>query len=128
MSIKISYDKIKSKMKNITINNIDKILGNKIEDRILYKITDYKNSLNEEAYVFHFMEIPGINNSGWNKEQLVHLVRTPKYNTNKYELFVMGLAGTSVVELELKDIKDLQKIITALSITLGKAHNWWRGR
>lgn len=115
-------------MKNITIKNIDKILGNKIEDRILYKITDYKNSLNEEAYVFHFMEIPGINISGWNKEQLVHLVRMPKYNTNKYELFVMGLAGTSVVELELKDIKDLQKIITALSITLGKAHNWWIGK
>lgn len=115
-------------MNNITIKNIDKILGNKIEDRILYKITDHKNSLGDEAYVFHFMQMIGINNSGWNKEQLVHLVRTPKYNTNKYELFVMGLAGTSVVELELKDIKDLQKIITALGITLGKAHNWWSSK
>jgi hypothetical protein len=116
-------------MKNIVIKNIDKILGSKIEDRILYKITDYKNSLNEEAYVFHFMELTrGGMGNGWNKEQNVHLVRIPKYNTDRYELFVMGLAGGTVIELELKDIQNYHKVISAISISLGKAHSWWRGQ
>jgi hypothetical protein len=115
-------------MKNIVIKNIDKIIGSKIEDRILYKITDYKNSLNEEAYVFHFLQLNGGQGNGWNKEQNVHLVRIPKYNTDRYELFVMGLASGTVIELELKDIQNYQKVISAISISLGKAHSWWRGQ
>jgi hypothetical protein len=115
-------------MKNITIKNIDKLVGTKIEDRILYKITDYKNSLNEDAYVFHFLELnSGGMCNGWNKEQHVHLVRIPKYNTDRYELFVMGLHGGTVIELELKDIQNYQKVISAISISLGKAHSWWKG-
>ena len=116
-------------MKNITIKNIDKLVGNKIEDRILYKITEHTNTLNEDSYVFHFLELNsgGIGN-GWNKEQQVHLMRVPQSGWSTYELFVMGLASGTVVELELKDIQNYQKVVSAISISLGKARGWWRGQ
>ena len=115
-------------MKNITISNIDKLLGKKIEDRILYKITEHTNTLNESSYVFHFMELTsgGIGN-GWNKEQQVHLMRVPTSGWDTYELFVMGLASGTLVELELKDIQNYQKVVSSISISLGKAHRWWAG-
>lgn len=116
-------------MKNITIKNIDKIVGTKIEDRILYKITNHTNSLGEDSYVFHFLELnSGGMGNGWNKEQQVHLMRIPKSGWDIYELFVMGLAGATAVELELKDIQNYQKVISAISISLGTARGWWKGR
>lgn len=116
-------------MEKITIKNIDKIVGTKIEDRILYKITEHTNTLNEDSYIFHFLELNsgGIGN-GWNKEQHVHLMRVPKSGWDIYELFVMGLAAGTVVDLELKDIQNYQKVVSAISISLGKAHIFWFGR
>ena len=116
-------------MEKITIKNIDKVVGTKIEDRILYKITEHNNTLSEPSYIFHFLELnSGGMGNGWNKEQHVHLMRVPKSGWDIYELFVMGLASGTVVELELKDIQNYQKVISAISISLGKARGWWSGR
>lgn len=110
-------------MEKITIKNIDKILGATIKGRILYKVTDNTNPIGEDAYVFKFKEQNDGN--GWNKVQNVHLVRVPKYNTNKYELFVMGLHGCTCIELELKDITDIARIKYSIYKVLDTAHNWW---
>ena len=115
-------------MEKITIKNIDKIVGTRIGARILYKITEHSNTLSEPSYVFHFLQLNGGQGNGWNKEQQVHLKRIPNYNTDKYELFVMGLHSGTVIELELKDIQNYQKVISAIYISLGTAHNWWRGQ
>lgn len=110
-------------MEKLTIQNIDKLLGNIIEDRTLYKITDYNNSLSEPAYVFKFKE--KLNGKHWNKEQSVHLMRIPKYNTNKYELFVMGLHVGTCIELELKDIQNIQHFNKCIGKVLKTARDWW---
>ena len=110
-------------MEKITIQNIGKLLGNIIEDRILYKITDYKNSLDEPSYVFKFKE--KLDGKNWNKEQHVHLMRIQKYGTTGYELFVMGLHGSTCIEVEIKDIENIQHFNKCIGKVLETAHKWW---
>lgn len=112
-------------MNKLIIQNIGKVLGDEIKGRTLYKVTNFTNTLGEPAYVFKFKKIEGT--SGWCKEQKVHLVRVPKYNTNKYELFVMGLHVSTCIEVEIKDIKDIANVRYLIHKVLDTAHNWWIG-
>lgn len=110
-------------MDKLIIQNIGKVLGDKIKGRTLYKVTTFNNTLNEPAYVFKFKE--QLDGQGWNKEQKVHLMRVPKYNTNKYELFVMGLHGRTCIELDINDIKDIANVRYLIHKVLDTAHDWW---
>ena len=112
-------------MNKLIIQNIGKVLGDEIKGRTLYKVTNFTNTLKEPAYVFKFQK--QLDGKGWNKEQCVHLTRIPKYNTNKYELFVMGLHNATCIEIEIKDIKDIANIRYLIHKVLDTAHNWWIG-
>ena len=115
----------------ITIDGIDKLVGEQFRTRTIQKITTTKRyGENAGVYVFHFAPIltnvPKNPNrhKQWEDSFEVYLSRCPDPN-GIYELFWMGLHGVTCQHLERRDIMDYQTFIAHLGAVVQRGRNYW---
>ena len=112
----------------ITIKNIDKLVGHFINydygcSRKIDKVHKTKNTLGEDQYVFTFIKRGDCKR--FNQRTEVRLLR--KKERKGYELFVMGLHGTTVKNISLEDISNYTRFVTKIAEVLKTASDWWDG-
>jgi hypothetical protein len=106
----------------LTIKNIDKVINMTCYGREIYHVSNHKNTIGDEAYVFEF-DLHGSGFGGWNKPQEVHLVRN-EYN-GTYGLFTMGLQVATERRVVLSEVKCLTSLLVEISEVLRKTKQWW---
>jgi hypothetical protein len=106
----------------LTIKNIDKVINMTCYDREVYHISNHRNTIGEESYVFEF-DLHDSGEGGWNRQQEVHLVRN-EYN-GTYGLFTMGLQVATERRVVLSEIKCLTSLLVEISEVLRTTKNWW---
>jgi len=107
----------------LTIKGILKLQNVKCQDRQVWIVTENQNETGQPYYSFRFKELE--NGKGYNKATEVRLIRNIDKGRGAYEMFVMGLAASSRVWVEPKDLKGMDTLAYLISQTLSKAKWWW---
>lgn len=116
----------------ITIDGIDKLVGEQFRTRTIEKVTNAKRyGPNSDCYVFHFASIPytspktGAQYKRWEDGFEVYLYRHSDDN-GIYELFWMGLHGVTCQQLYKRDITDFDTFTGHLGLVVERGRNYWR--
>lgn len=109
----------------LTIKNIDKVIGMMCFGRDIYHISNHRNTIGEESYVFEFDAIEdGQFPNGFNKPQEIHLMRDADAD-GCYKVFVMGLQLATEDRVTDYNIKDKHGLLVTMSCCLSAAKTWW---
>ena len=111
----------------ITIKTIQELVGLNISDgygtnRMIQRVTEDKNTLDQPLYVFHFPAI--LSGERENEKFEVRLLRKDT-DGKGYQLFVMGLHGRTVTYLTLADIKHKGVLLNKIDKVVEAAKTWW---
>ena len=107
----------------LTIKGILKLQNVKCQDRQVWIVTESENETGQQYYSIRFKSMG--DGKGYNKETEVRLIRNIHQGRGEYELFVMGLAASTRVWVEPKDLKSMDTLAYLISQTLSKSKHWW---